>query len=266
MEARVNLVTKNLDPLLKVESVGLRFGGIAALQDVSMHIEPGELLALIGPNGAGKSSLVNCISGFYKPTSGGVVYAGERLAGLSVHEIARRGAVRTFQGTQLFGSLTVVESLMVAREQRFSYGLTSAFVWSSRCRKEETREREAVEQIIEFLQIEPYRHHKVGTLAYGLRKRVDLGRALALEPKLLMLDEPMAGMNLEEKEDLARFIVDIRETRGTAMLLIEHDMGVVMDLADRVVVLQYGKKIADGTPEQVQGDANVIAAYLGVQA
>jgi len=255
-----------LTAILQVQDVELRFGGITALQAISLQIQEGELLALIGPNGAGKSSLVNCISGFYRPTGGEISYEGRRITGQPVHEVAKNGVARTFQGTQLFSSLTVVETLMVARDSRFTYGLAAAFAWTARCRAEEERERGRIEEIIEFLQIEPYRHQKVGTLPYGVRKRVDLGRALALEPRLLMLDEPMAGMNQEEKEDLARFIIDIRETRGTSMLLIEHDMGVVMDLADRVAVLHAGAKIADASPAAVQSDPAVIAAYLGVRA
>ncbi len=250
--------------VLDVSRLTVRFGGITALNDVHLSVGTDEIVGLIGPNGAGKSSLINCVSGFYRPSTGRINFGGEQINGLSTHAIARRGIVRTFQGTQLFSRLSVIETLLVARDFRFNYSVAEAFAWFGRPRAQESVQRDAVEEIIEFLEIEPHRHAMIGVLPYGIRKRVDLGRALAMEPKLLMLDEPMAGMNQEEKEDLARFIIDVRETRRTSMVLIEHDMGVVMELADRVAVLNFGKIIANGTPRAIQTDAAVIEAYLGI--
>ena len=250
-------------PLLTLAGVSLRFGGVTALEDVAMEVGRDELLALIGPNGAGKSSLLNCISGFYHFQAGEIAFQGQSLNDVSVHAIVARGIVRTFQGTQLFSNLSVIDNLMVARHHRLRYNIGDAFLWWQRPRNEEARERAIVEEIIEFLKIEPYRDVPVGSLAYGLRKRVDLGRALALEPRILMLDEPMAGLNVEEKEDVARFILDIREAKRIPVVLIEHDMGVVMDVADRIVVLNFGRIIATGSPSEVQANAAVQSAYLG---
>jgi branched-chain amino acid transport system ATP-binding protein len=249
--------------MLELKEVTLRFGGVRALNGVSMHVNDDELLSLIGPNGAGKSSLLNCISGFYRYQAGEITFLNEPLKGLAVHQVTQRGVVRTFQGTQLFTNLTVVENLLVARHSRLGYNIADAFLWWQRARKAEARERAVVEQVIEFLGIEPYRNATVGSLAYGIRKRVDLGRALAMEPRILMLDEPMAGLNIEEKEDVARFILDIREAKRIPVVLIEHDMGVVMDISDRIVVLQFGTVIATGTASQVQANVEVQSAYLG---
>jgi len=252
-----------MQSILEIRDIGLRFGGIQVLNDVSFQVGSDELVALIGPNGAGKSSLLNCISGFYRPHKGRIDFNRQALTGETVHSIARKGVVRTFQGNQLFLELSVVDNLMVSRHRHLRYNLIDAFLWWQKPRREEAREREAVERILEFLKLEAYRHAVVASLPYGLRKRVDLGRALALDPRLILLDEPMAGMNVEEKEDLARFVIDIREAWKVPVVLVEHDMGVVMDLADRVVVLHHGTKIADAPPAAVQLDDGVIAAYLG---
>lgn len=249
--------------VLSARDIRLQFGGIKALDGVSVDVGSDELVAVIGPNGAGKSSLLNCFSGFYRPRTGSISFDGEQLIGKSVHQIARSGLARTFQGTHIFSSMTVVENVMIGRHMHMHSSVLDAFIHFGRSRREEFRHREVVEEIIELLEMEPIRHRPVGTLGYGQRKRVDLGRALAQEPKVLLMDEPMAGMNAEEKEDLARFILDVREARGLPVVLVEHDMGVVMDLADRVVVLDFGRKIADGTPTEVQKSPAVLKAYLG---
>lgn len=251
------------NPVLSARDVTLQFGGIKALDSVSVDVGADELVAVIGPNGAGKSSLLNCFSGFYRPRSGSIVFDGAQLIGRTVHQIARAGLARTFQGTHIFSSMTVVENIMIGRHMHMHSSVLEAFVHFGRARREEFRHREAVEEIIELLEMEPIRNRAVGTLGYGQRKRVDLGRALAQEPKVLLMDEPMAGMNAEEKEDLARFILDVREAHHLPVVLVEHDMGVVMDLADRVVVLDFGRKIADGTPDHVQRSPAVLKAYLG---
>jgi branched-chain amino acid transport system ATP-binding protein len=249
--------------VLAAEGIRMTFGGIVALDDVTVAVRPNELLAIIGPNGAGKTVLMNCLSGFYRPKKGRIVLNQVDIKGTPVHKIAQAGLARTFQGTHIFSGMTVVENIMVGRYIHMKSTLPEAFIYFTRTRREEIRHREAVEEIIELLEIESIRHQPVGSLGYGLRKRVDLGRALAQEPKILLMDEPMAGMNAEEKEDLARFILDVREARRIPVVLVEHDMGVVMDLADHIAVLDFGRNIAYGTPSEIQTDPAVLKAYLG---
>jgi branched-chain amino acid transport system ATP-binding protein len=256
-------VTSGADALLAAESVTLNFGGVTALQSVTVALAADELLAIIGPNGAGKTSLLNVLSGFYRPHTGRVTFAGRDITGWSTHAIARLGIARTFQGTHLFSGMTVIDNILVGRHFHMRTSVAQAFIRVPWTQREEIAHRAAVEDIIDFLEIEGIRQRIVGTLGYGLRKRVDLARALAMEPRLLLMDEPMAGMNIEEKEDFARFILDIREARRIPVALVEHDMSVVMDLADRVLVLDFGQVIADGTPATIQRDRAVIDAYLG---
>jgi branched-chain amino acid transport system ATP-binding protein len=251
--------------LLSVQNVSLSFGGNAALSDVSFAVRKGEIRAIIGPNGAGKTSMLNCISGFYRPQKGQVLFQGTDLTQTPTHKIAPLGIARTFQNIALYTGLSTLDNLMAARHIHMKQnGLQSMLYWGA-ARREEVAHREKVEEIIDFLEIEHIRKAIVGALPYGLRKRVELGRALALEPEMLLLDEPMAGMNVEEKEDMARFILDIHELRGVTIVLIEHDMGLVMDISQRVVVLDFGRKIAEGTPAEIKHDERVIHAYLGEQ-
>ncbi len=251
---------------LEVDHISLRFGGVFALQDVSLHVGKGELVAIIGPNGAGKTSLINCISGVYTPALGAVRFEGRDVTGLKPSARTRLGLARTFQNIALFKGMTVLENMMVGRHFHQRTGLLTGGLYYGPGQREEIAERKLVEEIIDFLEIEHIRKKVVHTLSYGLQKRVELARALALEPELLLLDEPMAGMNAEEKEDMARFIVDVNEEKGTSILMIEHDMGVVMDLSHRVCVLNFGKKIAEGLPAEVQGNREVQVAYLGAEA
>jgi branched-chain amino acid transport system ATP-binding protein len=246
-----------------VHDVSLSFGGIQALTGVSFHAQEGEILAIIGPNGAGKTSMLNCINNFYHPDRGQIFFEGHDLSRLPSHRIAQLGIARTFQNIALYTGLSTLDNLMAARHIHMRAGLLPSLLYWGPAHREDITHRHAVEEIIDFLEIEHVRKAIVGALPYGLRKRVELGRALAMEPCLLLLDEPMTGMNQEEKEDMARFILDIHERHSTTILLIEHDMGLVMDVADRVVVLDFGLKIADGTPEQVRHDDAVIKAYLG---
>ena len=251
---------------LEIDGISLRFGGVYALQDVSLHVGAGELMAIIGPNGAGKTSLINCISGVYQPATGAVRFEGRDVSRLRPAARTRLGLARTFQNIALFKGMTVLENMMVGRHFHQRTGLITGGIYYGPGQREEIAERKLVEEIIDFLEIEHIRKKVVHTLSYGLQKRVELARALALEPKLLLLDEPMAGMNAEEKEDMARFIVDVNEEKGTSILMIEHDMGVVMDLSHRVCVLNFGKKIAEGLPLEVQGNREVQVAYLGAEA
>jgi branched-chain amino acid transport system ATP-binding protein len=252
------------EPVLEVRNITLRFGGVTALKNISFDIREGEIRAIIGPNGAGKSSMLNVINGFYHPQEGEVWFRGKRRAPMRPHEIARQGLARTFQNIALFKGMSTLDNIMTGRLTKMRAHMGWQALWKGPAEREEIEHREAVEKIIDFLEIQPIRKKPVGSLPYGLQKRVELGRALAAEPKLLLLDEPMAGMNVEEKEDMCRFILDVNEEFGTTIALIEHDMGVVMDISDRVVVLDYGRKIGDGPPAEVRASQEVIDAYLGV--
>ncbi len=251
------------DTVARLENVHLSFAGVKAVDGVSFEVHPGELFAIIGPNGAGKTSLFNVMSGVYRPQQGTVELLGEDILGLKPHRIAAMGLARTFQNIALFEHLTVLDNLMLGRHQHIKYGWPSAIWWRGRARNQELEHRRFVEEIVDFLELENWRTLPVGLLPYGVQKRVELGRALAMEPKLLLLDEPVAGMNLEETEDTARYILDIRDELQLPIVMVEHDMGLVMDLADRVMVLDFGTAITTGTPDDVQHHPDVVRAYLG---
>jgi branched-chain amino acid transport system ATP-binding protein len=269
-------VTTSNNVRIKIDHLSLSFGGVRALVDINIDIRDREILAIIGPNGAGKTCILNCINGFYKPQSGDIFFDGKKITRIRPDKAAKLGLARTFQNIELYTGLSALDNIMAARHILMKHNPLASALYFGWAHKEEIVHRRTVEDIIDFLEIESIRQRTVGMLPYGMRKRVELGRALALEPKVLLLDEPMAGMNLEEKEDIARFIIDIFEGQGvtypnTAVLrdgvscivLVEHDMGVVMDIADRIVVLDFGKKIAEGTPEEIKNNPQVIAAYLG---
>lgn len=251
------------DHLIEFEGVSLSFKGLKALDDVSFHVDDGELFAIIGPNGAGKTSIFNCLNGVYKPQEGAIRWKGEDIMGRRPDRIAKLGVARTFQNIELFAHMTVLENIMLGRHVRTKTSWWDGALWVGPAKKEELANRAVVEDIIDLLEIARWRKYPVAMLPYGIQKRVELGRALAMKPELLLLDEPVAGMNLEETEDMARFILDIREELGIAMILVEHDMGLVMDIADRVMVIDFGERIATGIPSEIQSNSNVIKAYLG---
>jgi len=275
-DGRLSEVRSGRQVKIRIENLSLSFGGVKALTDVSFDIKDNEILAIIGPNGAGKTCLLNCISGFYKPQKGEIYYEGNKITRIRPDKAAQLGLARTFQNIELYTGLSTLDNIMAARHVLMHQNPLSSALYFGWAHKEEIEHRKTVERIIDFLEIEPIRKKVVGTLPYGMRKRVELGRALALEPKVLLLDEPMAGMNLEEKEDIARFIIDIFEGQGDTypetpvlrdgvgcIILVEHDMGVVMDLADRIVVLDFGRKIAEDVPAKIRTNPQVISAYLG---
>jgi len=252
------------EPVLAVDNISLAFGGVKALSEVSFHVREREILAIIGPNGAGKSSMLNVINGVYHPQNGTIRFFGKPYHNVDTHEAAAQGIARTFQNLALFKGMNVLDNIMTGRNLRMKAGLLAQAFHFGPAEREEIEHRAVVERIIDFLEIQAYRKTQVGRLPYGLQKRVDLARALAMEPRVLLLDEPMAGMNVEEKQDMCRFILDVNDEFGTTIVLIEHDMGVVMDISDRVVVLDYGKKIGDGSPDEVRANQAVVDAYLGV--
>jgi branched-chain amino acid transport system ATP-binding protein len=268
--------TRLQEAKIRIRNLSLGFGGVKALSDVSLDVKRGEILAVIGPNGAGKTCVLNCLNGFYKPQKGEIYFEDQRITRIRPDRAARLGLARTFQNIELYSGLSALDNIMAARHVLMHQNFLSSSLYFGPAHTEEIKHRKVVEDIIDFLEIEPIRKSIVGSLPYGMRKRVELGRALALEPKVLLLDEPMAGMNLEEKEDIARFIIDIFEGQGATypetpvlrdgidcIILVEHDMGVVMDIADRIIVLNFGKVIAEGSPEQIRNNPEVIAAYLG---
>jgi branched-chain amino acid transport system ATP-binding protein len=248
---------------LSIENVTLTFGGLNALSDVSMTIEPGLITSIIGPNGAGKTSMLNCISGFYHPTKGEILYGDKRLTHSSPHQVTKLGISRAFQNLELFSGLSVLDNLMLARHTSLNYNFFQAMIFVGKASKIEAKNRAYVEDVIDFMELEPYRKSTVGNLAYGIQKRVEVARALTLDPKLLLLDEPMAGMNIEEKEDIVRFVIDIKKERNTTIILVEHDLGVVMDISDRIHVLDFGEVIGSGTPKDIATNEKVIEAYIG---
>ena len=250
--------------ILDVQNISLAFGGVKALTDISFNVREHEVRAIIGPNGAGKSSMLNCINGVYQPQHGSITFRGKTFKHMNSRQVAEMGVARTFQNLALFKGMSVLDNLMTGRNLKMRSNLLMQALRVGSAEREEIEQRAVVERIIDFLEIQAYRKTPVGRLPYGLQKRVDLGRALAMEPQVLLLDEPMAGMNVEEKQDMSRFILDINDEYGTTIVLIEHDMSVVMDISDRVVVLDYGKKIGDGTPDEVRNSPDVVRAYLGV--
>jgi len=250
--------------VMEMRNITLRFGGVVAIKDISFDIREGEIRAIIGPNGAGKSSMLNVMSGFYNPQDGEVIYRGKKRPPMRPYQVARQGIARTFQNIALFDGMSVLDNIMTGRLNHMKASILDQAIWWGRAQREEVENRQKAEEIIDFLEIQNIRKTPVGRLPYGLKKRVELARALVAEPQILLLDEPMAGMNVEEKEDMSRFILDVNDEFGTTIVLIEHDMGVVMDLSDRVVVMDYGKKIGDGTPDEVRKNQEVIDAYLGV--
>lgn len=256
-------MTQNTEFLIRTDHLNLRFGGVLALHQVSTNVAQSEILAIIGPNGAGKSCLLNCMNGFYHPQEGHVFFESINITHSQPHQIAKLGVARTFQGIQLFQGLSVIDNLLTGRHIYMRTNPLQGFFYRGWTHREEIQERRKVEEIIDFLEIKNIRHKLVGELSYGLRKRIDLGRALAMEPKVLLMDEPMAGMNLEEKEDMARFIIDIREALDIPVVIVEHDMQVVMDIADRIFVLNWGNVIAEGSPHEIKRNPEVIKAYLG---
>lgn len=257
------MTNQNSSNILRCEGINLKFGGVTALQDIHFELREGELLSIIGPNGAGKTCLINTITGFYRPSSGTVYYGQRTITGLPPYEIAKLGIARTFQNIELFTHLTVLDNLLAARHLYLKPNLFTSSIYFGPAQKKEIRERKTVEDIIDFLEIQAIRNHEVGSLSYGLRKRVELGRALALEPKIILLDEPTAGMNVEEKEDMVRFVLDVLEEANKTVILVEHDMDIVMDISDRIIVFDFGLKIAEGSSQEIKSNDRVIKAYLG---